>query len=585
MTFGRSQASIYQKVDLPDAPVEVDPSGETIPIASGDHEARSDGSGDGSINSPPVEPPSEADDPYQQEPSRKRGKRGLLARVIRTIRARLTHVPTADEIALKTEKKRLAMLAKELRREAEIFESDMLSAFDVLGLYSVNRKGRKRRVKFAQAWGNADCIYYHVNLRKSPQGATVDKLCDELTLRQLTMHCRHRVSVEYNEKIGVRYRVDRGTSRSGVPSHVIINDVWERVPESADGLTICFGMASNSRPIYRSLASMPHMLVAGSTGAGKSTFLNGVICTLIRRNSSDRLKMLLIDLKRVEFDSYRGVPHLLQIPEIAEHGIVKDREKVADAIRWLLAEVERRFQLLEESGDRKIEFYNQHHRRNALPRIVLIVDEWASIKLEPKLGEEAERVLTQIGEIGRAVGVHLIVATQTPTSQVLSTRIRNVLPGKVAFSCSNIQGSMAILGNGHAVGLYPPGRCIFDYIKVQELQTPNITNEHIDSTVQGVITGKFIETQKRHDVTPAEIMEWSLREENGRLGIQRVFASFRERGIPRDELAEWLDEWEGQEFVVNDLIYRVEPGSGSQPRRLIAVKPDEPPADPLPEAV
>lgn len=530
------------------------------------------GTAEGVITGIPSDLPVENQNPHRQSIHRG-GRKKFIIRLMAKIRYMIYHKPTRDEIALKQETDRRRAEAAMLKREAKIYHSRIQGCFEAAGLIQQLKNGGKKRVRFEWWSANLDCHYCKVNLAKRPFGVGVDGLVNEGLLRDMTMSCEHRVSVEWNEHIGVIYRIDRGASRSGVPAHVQIADVWSRFPDSADGLTICFGMSTNSRPIYFSLANMPHMLIGGTTGSGKSTGMNSIICTLIRRNNPSRLKLLLIDLKKVEFDSYLGVPHLLTLSKIAEQGIVKDRDRVVPALRWLLGVVEDRYRLLEASGDRKIERYNQHHRKKPLNRIVLIVDEWASIKLEPKLGEEAERVLTQIAEVGRAVGVHLIVATQTPNSQVLSTRIRNVLPAKLAYSCSNMQGSMAILGNGAAHNLYPPGRAILDFIREHEVQMPNINDAEIDRTVTGVLSGSIEESQSTHDVSLTEILEWSLLEENGRLAVERIFAKFRERGIRREEIADWMDEIESTEVMVNDLTYTVEPHVGALPRRLVAVDP------------
>ena len=563
---------IVREVDLPEEAISPVTEGVVSPKTDGMVAPEPKGSKVAVINARPTEPPVENEHPYRSAIHHYQSRK-FLARLWRTLYVKfIKREVSKEEMQKRSEMARRQAEKKMLARESKDFRKRFSTAMEIQGLISTTRKGKIRRVRFAWSKANLDAHYIKVDLLHRPAGVGVAKLVDSDLLKDLTMCCGHRVSVEYDERRGVVYRIDRGDSRSGVPAHVMITDMWDRYPDSADGLTLCFGLSTNTKTIYRSISNMPHMLIGGTTGGGKSTGLNAIICTLIMRNAPERLRLMLVDLKRVEFDSYIGIPHLLNLEGITDKGIIKDRAQVTPALEWLLNEVERRYKLLEESGDRKIEYYNQHHRRHALNRIILVIDEWASIRLEKKMGDEAEHILTQIAEIGRAVGVHLIVATQTPNSQVLSTRIRNVLPAKLAYSCSNVEGSKAILGNGHAHNLFPPGRAILDFIRETEVQMPNINDTTINNVVTGVLTGKFVSEQVKHDVTPEEIMRFALDNEDGRLPLHRLFGAFRERGLSRDELAEWLEEWEGQEFFVGDLLYRVEPNSGPTPRRLIAVE-------------
>lgn len=244
------------------------------------------------------------------------------------------------------------------------------------------------------------------------------------------------------------------------------------------------------------------------------------------------------------------------------------------------------FWVLDECDDdlvSNISQYNQKYRNKRLPRIVLIFDEFGAMRDQNKVGDESkvgdavESVLANLVEMGRSAGIHCILATQTATTKVICGRIKNNAGAKLAFNCSNIEGSKAILGNGGAVNLFTKGRAILDFNRTVEVQTPKMTDDILMETIEGAKTGQFQALQARHDVTPQEVMQYALEKHSGKLALQGdngIYTFFRSRGISRDELAEWFESWEGNEYVVNDVLYKVSPNSGSQPRRLVAVEVD-----------
>jgi DNA segregation ATPase FtsK/SpoIIIE-like protein len=222
-----------------------------------------------------------------------------------------------------------------------------------------------------------------------------------------------------------------------------------------------------------------------------------------------------------------------------------------------------------------------------MPHIVFVVDEWADVKLEPKLGKEAEELLINIASRFRAVGIHPIVCTQTPNKDVISIRVKNVLPARLAFACPNIHASMLIVGNGRANGLEPQGRAIFDWGQMQlEIQTPLINNATVDETVASAIRGQFDDVEiAAHDVTDQEIYTWAINENDGKLQSREVWGKFRLRGMSKEYAEKFTKDADGQTVIVGATAYKVVPGNRRQARRLLPVAddPETPPEAPAAE--
>lgn len=236
-------------------------------------------------------------------------------------------------------------------------------------------------------------------------------------------------------------------------------------------LTIAIGVTENRRFVYADIRDMIHLLIGGSTGGGKSTFVNQALCTLISRNSPDRLQIVLIDLKGgLEFGMYESIPHLRQ-------PIITNRDDVAEAIEELIAEKSKRFNLLRNAQVRNIEGWN-HVRADKLPYILFVVDELANLMLLSQTRKLVERLLADIAQQGRAVGIFIWLATQYPSADIIPSIIKANLPSVIAFS-TNAVGSMVILGNGMADGLPLGGRLVFRSPGANELicQGPIMTEE------------------------------------------------------------------------------------------------------------
>lgn len=240
------------------------------------------------------------------------------------------------------------------------------------------------------------------------------------------------------------------------------------------------------------LESMPHLLVAGSTGSGKSVCLNVVLISFLYRLGPDDLRILLIDPKRVEFSMYNGIPHMLTATAITEP------KQANNALSWAIREMERRLKLLQDFGVQKIEDYNNLEvvykgQQEKLPRIVIIIDELADLMMVAK--KDIEDKIKRLTQLARAVGIHLIVATQRPSVDVITGTIKSNIPSRIAFAVTNYVDSKTILDQGGAENLLGRGDMLYgprDLVEPIRIQCPFISGEEIKNIVNFVRTNNSV---------------------------------------------------------------------------------------------
>ena len=224
---------------------------------------------------------------------------------------------------------------------------------------------------------------------------------------------------------------------------------------SPSNLAFVLGRDVSGNHCYADLARMPHLLVAGSTGTGKTIFLNSLILSLLYQNSPDILRFILIDPKRVEFSAYKDLPHLLT-------PVIFDAQKTINALRWLVSEMERRFEILSGNGSRNISSYNEKvlkEGEDPLPFIVLIIDELADLMVAK--GREIEAGVVRLAQMARAVGIHLIVATQRPSVEVITGLIKANITSRVTFQVASQVDSRTVLDMAGAEKLLGQGDLLF----------------------------------------------------------------------------------------------------------------------------
>ena len=192
---------------------------------------------------------------------------------------------------------------------------------------------------------------------------------------------------------------------------------------------------------------MPHLLIAGTTGSGKSVCINTIILSLLYRHSPDRCKFILIDPKMLELSTYEGIPHLLT-------PVITDAKKATSALAWTVKEMNSRYKLMSKVGVRNIDGYNAKHKLK-MPYIVVVVDEMSDLMLVA--GKEIENYIQKLSQMARAAGIHIIMATQRPSVDVISGTIKANFPTRVSFQVSSKIDSRTILGEQGAEQLLGKG--------------------------------------------------------------------------------------------------------------------------------
>ncbi|WP_261132945.1 DNA translocase FtsK [Bacillus sp. Marseille-Q3570] len=255
-------------------------------------------------------------------------------------------------------------------------------------------------------------------------------------------------------------------------------------------LSIGLGRDISGEPILADLSKMPHLLIAGATGSGKSVCVNGIITSILLKAKPHEVKMMMIDPKMVELNVYNGIPHLLA-------PVVTEPKKAAQALKRVVNEMERRYELFSHSGTRNIEGYNnvikkQNEESDAkqalLPYIVVIVDELADLMMVAS--GDVEDAITRLAQMARAAGIHLIIATQRPSVDVITGVIKANIPSRIAFSVSSSTDSRTILDMGGAEKLLGKGDMLYFPIgsnKPTRVQGAFLSDEEVQQVVDFVI--------------------------------------------------------------------------------------------------
>jgi S-DNA-T family DNA segregation ATPase FtsK/SpoIIIE len=230
---------------------------------------------------------------------------------------------------------------------------------------------------------------------------------------------------------------------------ILASPAFQQAPST---LVLALGKDILGAPAVTDLAQIPHLLIAGATGSGKSVGLNGMICSILLNATPDEVKFIMIDPKMLELSVYDGIPHLIA-------PVVTHPKKAAAALHWAVEEMERRYRLLAEHGVRGIEGYNQTHPAQRLPYIVVVIDELADLMLVAR--RDVEDALTRLAQMARAAGLHLLVATQRPSVDVLTGIIKANFPARISFQVSSRTDSRTILDAIGAERLLGKGDMLF----------------------------------------------------------------------------------------------------------------------------
>lgn len=227
----------------------------------------------------------------------------------------------------------------------------------------------------------------------------------------------------------------------------------KKFKQAKGDLAIALGKAVSGKPYYAALETMPHVLIAGATGSGKSVCINGLIVSLLYQHTPDTLRFIMVDPKRVELTVYNDIPHLLT-------PVITDVEKTINALKWTVAEMDRRYELLSRIGKRNIKTYNESVPEDEkLPYIVFIIDELAD--LMSVAASSVEAAIVRLAQMSRAVGIHLVLATQRPSVNVITGLIKANMPARIAFSVASLIDSRTILDFAGAEKLLGRGDMLY----------------------------------------------------------------------------------------------------------------------------
>ncbi|GIW64827.1 MAG: DNA translocase FtsK [Patescibacteria group bacterium] len=252
---------------------------------------------------------------------------------------------------------------------------------------------------------------------------------------------------------------------------------------NSDPLLVPLGLDVSGQPVASSIAKMPHVLIAGATGSGKSVLLNAWISAFLFRTRPEQLRLILVDPKRVELSVYNDVPHLLT-------PVIVEAEKIISALKWTVAEMETRYKIFAKYGVRNIESYNEIPGVEKKPYIVFIIDELADLMIFAP--GEAEELITRIAQMARATGIHLVLATQRPSVDVITGLMKANIPTRIAFNVSSMIDSRVIIDMPGAEKLLGRGDMLFlppDKAKPIRIQGPFITEKEVHNLV------KFLKSQ------------------------------------------------------------------------------------------
>lgn len=275
----------------------------------------------------------------------------------------------------------------------------------------------------------------------------ITNLADDLALALAAKSIRIQAPVPGKNYVGIEVP-------NAETSPVTLREISEHstYKKMRSHLRFALGMDVAGKPVAAALDQLPHLLIAGTTGSGKSVCINTILCSLLLNNSPEDLRLVLVDPKRVELTGYNNIPHLLA-------PVITDADKVVGALKWILREMDSRYHKFAKVGVRNISEYNKQEMNDHLPYIVTIVDELADLMMLAP--DETERSITRLAQLARATGIHLILATQRPSTDVVTGLIKANFPARIAFAVASNIDSRVILDQPGAERLLGRGDMLF----------------------------------------------------------------------------------------------------------------------------
>lgn len=321
---------------------------------------------------------------------------------------------------------------------------------------------------------------YALNIARGTKLSKITGLSTDLALALAAPTGQVRIEAPIAGKNLVGVEVPNHT-----PQNVTLREMLagKSMKERASKLAVALGIGVSGEHIAADIAKMPHLLIAGATGSGKSVCVNAFLCSILFRASPDEVKLILVDPKRVELTGYNDIPHLLT-------PVINEPSKVVSALKWATNLMDKRYKQLQDVGVKNIADYNELAGLAAMPNIVIVIDELADIMLFAP--GEVEESITRLAQMARAVGIHLVLATQRPSVDVITGLIKANIPTRIAFNVSSVTDSRVILDNPGAEKLLGRGDMLYlppDRAKPLRVQGTFVTDAEIKSLIN------FLKTQ------------------------------------------------------------------------------------------
>ena len=348
------------------------------------------------------------------------------------------------------------------------------------------------RAKVAEVNGGPAITQYAIKIAEGTKLSKIKALQTDLALALAapTGQIRIEAPIPGRNLVGIEI-----PNRS--PEYVTLYEILNHPDMKKDKsrLAVGLGLGVSGAPAIADIKKMPHVLVAGSTGSGKSVCINTIITTLLFRNSPQELRFIMVDPKRVELTGYNGIPHLLT-------PVITDTERVIAALQWATKEMDRRYKMFAEVGARNIEDYNEQSGFTAMEYIVIVIDELADIMLTAP--SKVEDLIVRLAQMSRATGIHLVIATQRPSVNVITGLIKANVPTRIAFNVASMIDSRVIIDSPGAEKLLGKGDMLFvppDRPLPTRIQGTYVTNSEIKALIDFLKASGETAVQYKEEVT------------------------------------------------------------------------------------
>lgn len=498
-------------------------------------------------------------DSQEEVPTNEPKTTSLVVREAENAEYILPHLDLLENPAKSSQAKEHSMLSKNARKLERTLESFGVSA------------------KVTKVHLGPSVTKYEVYPSTGVKVSKIVNLTDDLALALAAKDIRMEAPIPGKSAIGIEVpnqEVSLVTLREVLDSTIM--------KEKHSPLAIALGRDISGEAVIAELNKMPHLLVAGATGSGKSVCINGIIISILIRCKPHEVKLMMIDPKMVELNVYNGIPHLLS-------PVVTEPKKASQALKKVVNEMERRYELFAASGTRNIEGYNTHLKKESkkrydqeayspLPFIVVIVDELADLMMVAS--SEVEDAITRLAQMARAAGIHLIIATQRPSVDVITGVIKANIPSRIAFGVSSSTDSRTILDGNGAEKLLGKGDMLFLPVgasKATRIQGAFLSDEEVERIVNHCIEQQ--KAQYAEEMMPKESDKETMKEQvqdelyydavNLITDMQTASVSMLQRRfrVGYARAARLIDEMEVRGVVG--------PYEGSKPREVLVDKQEE----------